>query len=162
MPQGPWGRGLGVSLAGWLALHRLAASGAGAVTLAWAAAADHCRPPCLGSPAMGCALSPPALSLPLPAELRQRGRSPSTPTLRLQAYLPRGVPTTSPGAQGVCGGDADGRGQGSRLKCPFSSSGSAQKKTTPAEVSVLGGPPSLPPEGGRGSTLPCPRPAPWP
>lgn len=53
---------------------------------------------------MGCALSPPALPLPLPAEPRQHGHSASAATLRLQAYLPRRVPTTSPGAQGECVG----------------------------------------------------------
>lgn len=64
-----------------------------------------------------------------------------------------------PRVQGVCGGDADGRGQGSRLKASLLFLRFAQKKTTPAEVSVLGA--HLPASrGGRGSAiLPCPHPA---
>lgn len=149
-------------LAGWLSITRLPR---GLVpTLAWAAAADHCRPPYLGPSqrwAVSC-LHPPSHYSCLQSRVSMVALRPPPHCVSRPIYHAGSLPPPQ-GRRVRVWGSADGRGQGSRLKCPFCSSGSAQKKTTPAEVSILGGPPSLLPEGGWGSTLPCPHPAlrPW-
>lgn len=77
---------------------------------------------------------------------------------------------TSPGPLAMWGPHGLARGTGcvyggvpmSRLKSPFSSSGSAPKKTTPVEVSVPWAPPWPASRRWTGSARPSPHPALWP